>query len=108
MKGSFFTKNELKRRLNKLGTFPTTNDKTSLNSLYDSALIDDDSKSVLHSELEKDRTFKWSKKEQKRSLNLIDEDEDEKVREQESERIKTIEQEKMYKDVVRDFLSTDG
>ena len=34
--------------------------------------------------------------------------EDEKVREQESERIKTIEQEKMYKDVVRDFLSTDG
>ena len=78
MKGSFFTKNELKRRLNKLGTFPTTNDKTSLNSLYDSALIDDDSKSVLHSELEKDRTFKWSKKEQKRSLNLIDEDEDEK------------------------------
>lgn len=34
--------------------------------------------------------------------------EDEKVREQESERIKTIEQEKMYKDAVRDFLSTDG
>lgn len=34
--------------------------------------------------------------------------EDEKVREQESERIKTMEQEKMYKDVVRDFLSTDG
>ena len=34
--------------------------------------------------------------------------EDEKVREQESQRIKTMEQEKMYKDVVRDFLSTDG
>ena len=34
--------------------------------------------------------------------------EDEKVREQESERIKAIEQEKMYKDAVRDFLSTDG
>lgn len=34
--------------------------------------------------------------------------EDEKVREQESERIKAIEQEKMYKAIVRDFLSTDG
>lgn len=78
MKGSFFTKNELKRRLNKLGTIPSTNDKSTLNSLYDSALIEDDNKSALNEELEKDKTLKWSVKNQKRSLNLIDDDEDEK------------------------------
>lgn len=78
MKGNYFTKNELKRRLNKIGLYTQTEDKQMLNSLYDSALSDSKNQDLLQSEIKDDELKKpILRKRSAETECLIDDDEEE-------------------------------
>ena len=74
LKGIYFTKNEIKNRLRKMGIETKSDNKKELNSIYDIALQDDSKKEKLSPDLLKEP----EKSKEKRSLNLIEEDSDEK------------------------------
>lgn len=74
LKGIYFTKNEIKKRLKKMGIDTKSNNKIELNSIYDISLQDESKKEKIQTELSEEK----EKPIEKRSLNLIDEDTDEK------------------------------
>lgn len=80
MKGNYFTKNELKRRLNKIGLYTQTDDKQVLNTLYDSALSDSKNQELLQSEIKDDELKKpIISKRSAETESLIDDDDENEV-----------------------------